>query len=429
MLIVADKNTSAPIPVFGHIDKASGNVLDENNQVMGKANADGKTYTPAETTPTAPTTPETPKAPEKKADQSKAINNYYAITNGTLNYMGQPYTGYYQDKYYENGQAQSPEQVKQDFISKYGTQAAFIASVPELSGILNDAIKNNWSADQWKMAYQNSAWYKSAPTDAYRNYELTRTSDPVAFSSQYNNLLKQIQIQAQSEGYDISAFGNTITSDQVKNLDPNAPIAHLMQQYFGSSVPTDILNRYIANHATIAKTSSGVTGGTLAATANGLKQYAASMGVSSSFLTPSWPGATQTGDYFTNAADAIQKGLTTQESEQNLYKQQAMNIYKPFANAIANGSTLASAANPWISRVSSLLEISPDQVLSNLGSDTSYGSILNKALAGDGTNATDLYTMSNQIRSLPQWLNTENAKTSIMDSTTQLLKNFGLVNQ
>jgi len=34
---------------------------------------------------------------------------------------------------------------------------------------------------------------------------------------------------------------------------------------------------------------------------------------------------------------------------------------------------------------------------------------------------------SNQVRQDPRWLNTQNAKDSIMNSGVQLLRNFGLV--
>lgn len=355
------------------------------------------------------------------------LDRYYSKVGNVLKYNGTDYTGYYKDQYYENGVLQTADQTTQDFLNKYGTQMALIQA-EGLGDVFTQAMKENWGPDKWKLAYQQSAWYQSHGS-AYRDSETAKTMDAGGYAESYNNLLKQIQIQAQSEGYDVSPFGGIITADQVKTLDPNSPMSYLLQNYWNTPVPADVLSKYIANHATIAKTPSGVAGGTLASTANDLKSYAASLGVHSSFLTPSWSNAVNTGDYWTNAADAIQKGLTTTEAEKNLYKQQAMALYKPFASAINDGATLASAANPWISAVSNLLEISPDQALSSLGANNGYGSILTKALQGDGTNATDLYTLQNQIRGLPQWLDTNNAKTSIMDSTNQLLKNFGLVTQ
>ena len=86
-------------------------------------------------------------------------------------------------------------------------------------------------------------------------------------------------------------------------------------------------------------------------------------------------------------------------------------------------------AAPYINTLSNLLEVvDPSQI--DLGSPTGYGAMITKALRGNNDPKNpipmDLSTFQNQIRSLPQWLNTQNAKTNILNSGVQLLKTFGL---
>ena len=74
---------------------------------------------------------------------------------------------------------------------------------------------------------------------------------------------------------------------------------------------------------------------------------------------------------------------------------------------------------------SNLLEVSPDSV--KLGDTTGLGSLVTKALQGDGTNPTTLDQFTSQVKARPEWLNTTNARNSLMDTATSLLRNFGLV--
>ena len=352
----------------------------------------------------------------------------YKTVGDTLNFNNQPFTGVYKDKYYNQGKVETAEQVKQDFLAKYQVQAAFIASVPELSNLLSQAMdpKNNWNADKWKLAYTNSQWFQGTLADR-RDEQLARYSDKGAYATRYNALVDQIQSIAKSEGIDTSMFGGKITPDKVDSIDPNSSMGYLMQHYYRTDPPSDVLSKYVAQHGTIAKSGSGVTGGQIAAAANDLRSYAASMGISSQFLTPTWKGdgITTGGDYFANAAQATLAGYTNLEAEKNLMKQQAMNMYKPFASQIEKGYTVSQLANPYTSAASQLLEVAPESI--NLGASTGLGYDVTKALQGDGTNATSLDQFMTQVKQRPEWLNTTNARNTLMDTATTLLRNFGLV--
>ena len=53
--------------------------------------------------------------------------------------------------------------------------------------------------------------------------------------------------------------------------------------------------------------------------------------------------------------------------------------------------------------------------------------MVTKALQGDGTNPMNLDAFTTQVKQQPQWLNTKNARDSLMGTASTMLRNFGLV--
>ena len=359
------------------------------------------------------------------------ITGKFTTKNGVLTQNGQAFTGQYNNQYYAAGKIETPEQVKQDFMDKYAVQAAFLASVPEFAqkgGLLDQAIAGNWSASKWKQAYQSSQWFQTNGA-TYATEEQDRLTSPGTYAANYNNLLDQMALTAKAEGIDISGFGGHITADQAKAMDPNSnPVAKLLQNYYTSAVPSNVLTTYLAKNGQIAM-ANGSAQGTLATTATSLRNYASQMGVASQFLSPTWSNAAGQqvagSDYFTSAALAAEQGLTTADSVQANMRNVAANIYKPFAQQIKDGYSVSDLASPYTSAVANLLEVSPTSV--DLGATTGYGSLVTKALQGDGTNPMNLDAFTTQVKQQPQWLNTKNARDSLMGTASTMLRNFGLV--
>lgn len=381
-------------------------------------------------TPTV-TTPA--KTPPPVSNSGFATNH-----NGLLNSNGVPYTGEKDGKFYDAGKLQTPAEVKQQFLAKYGMASSFISSVPELGGkgingkpsLIDQAIAGNWSADNFKQAYMNSQWYqKNGGT--YATEEQDRLAAPGTYATNYNNLLKEMTLQAQSQGISIDNLGGPITSDQAKSLDPNAnPVVHLLQSYYNQTVPADILSTFIAKAGTVAKQTTGTLEGSLATTAQQLKTYAQSMGINPNTLPAQWTGATgqgaASGDWFSSAADAAQKGFTTTDSLQAGLRTQAAGIYKPFAQQINNGASVQDLASSYLGAASNLLEKPVSSF--TLGDYTGTNGLVTKALQGDGTQSVPLDQFMTQVKQTPDWLNTSNARNSIMDTASQLLGGMGLVN-
>jgi hypothetical protein len=325
---------------------------------------------------------------------------------------------------------------QQQFVQQFGGIAAMAFSTPWLAKILDQAITGNWDAKKFSnavnLAPEFAAWGKSI-----QDGNLSFYGDPThqAWAQQYNDKLQLLQQSALQQGIDPSVFGDKIDTSNPNAIqkafaDKNNGVNAYLSQYFNNAPSQAILDQFVANHAGLQKQDGGALSGTIATNAQALKSYAASMGVASQYLTPSWTDANGNKvasgtDYFSNAAQAIAQGHTTMDSEQALYRQQAQNIYKPFAQQIANGYSVAQLASPYTSAVQNLLELGSQPI--DLGSTTGYGSMVTKALIGDGTNSMNLDQFTTQVKQRPEWLQTTNARNSLMDTASTLLRNFGLV--
>ena len=331
---------------------------------------------------------------------------------------------------------------RQQWANSYGAIGAMALATPWMNDILSQAIAGNWSAQKFTdsvQAYNNGKNWQSIG-QSIRDSELAYYGNKQAWAQQYNDKLQILQNSALAQGLDPSVFGAALDLSNPNAIDAafkdaNNPINQYFTQYYNNTPDQTVIDRYVANHSSIkAIANNGVTtvGGTLAANAAALRSYASQYGVSPMYLgaNATWTNAAGSvnnpgSDYFTNAADAIAKGYTTVESEQALYRAQAANMYKPFADQINNGYSVSQLASPYTSAVSNLLEVSPDSV--KLGDTTGLGSLVTKALQGDGTNPTTLDQFTSQVKARPEWLNTTNARNSLMDTATSLLRNFGLV--
>ena len=337
----------------------------------------------------------------------------------------------------------SIDQEKQDFATQYGGIGAMALATPWMADLLTQAVQGNWSATKFSDEIKNYVDPKTgakpweAISQSIRDSDLAYYGNKQAWAQQYNDKLQTLQDSAHRQGLDPAVFGAAIDLNNPAAIDAafknsSSGVNTFFSQYYNNIPDQAILDKYVANHATIATTNVGgvmTPEGQIAADAQSLRSYAASMGVASQYLTPTWSSASgsvnQGTDYFTNAAAAKAQGLTTLESEQALYRQQAASIYKPFAQQIQNGYSVSQLASPYTSAVANLLEVDPTSV--NLGATTGYGAMVTKALQGDGTNPTSLDQFTTQVKQNPAWLQTTNARNSLMDTANQLLHSFGLV--
>ena len=379
-------------------------------------NAGIQTTTPVSTPTSTPdsSTPPTPKTP----------TNIFKTVKGVFTYNGKAYTGLdpKTNNYYVKGKLQSDADIKNDFIKNYGAQAAAVLAVPELSSLVTDAVKNNYSAGQYAAQFLNTTWAKQHP-GSIGTAELQRLSDPSGYNIAYNRKQATAQQLANQLGanFDPSLIGSQIDTTNINN--PNATQFDQAAVTAGKADITtwmmqnpDATDAEIQQHMAKAMLNSGAvnatTGGTIFNTAQSLASIAQQYGQSGLY------NQGMLNSYAANIAAGTQGYDVNTFREQQ--KQNAMNIYKPFANQIAAGATVSSLADPYVNTIANLLEVSPNDV--QLGATTGYGAIASKAMMGDGTTAVDPLSFSNTVRSLPQWLNTRNAQTTLLGNADSLIQ-------
>jgi hypothetical protein len=371
----------------------------------------------------APLTPIATGASGAKTPSGTSGGGQYSSKGGVLSYNGQPFSGQYQGKFYSQGKLETPDQVKQDFLANYGVQAALVASDPELSALLTKAITNNYSPARWGVEFQNTEWAKSR-TAAQQLSETQRLSKPVMYAESYNNARQRAITLANSLGFDLTEtqMGAPIDPAAAQTVHTKDATGQNLAEWIVANNPTD--QALQAHLAQVGKINTTLIGGQVQTYAQQLKQQAMNLGLSNYML----PNNTN-GDFFTQSAKGIISGTTSLQEQQQYLINEAKKIFPAYAKQLDAGISVTSLAAPYINSLTNLLETTPDQV--DLSQQSGYGAMITKALQGnnDPNNPVpmDLGTFANQVRALPQWMNTSNAKTTIMDSGTQFLKSMGLI--
>ena len=334
----------------------------------------------------------------------------------------------------------SQDAKSQLWSQQYGGIGAMALTIPWMKNLLAQAASGGWSATKFTNEvknYTDSSGQKPWDTlaQAYRDSTLAYYDNKQAWAQQYNDKLDILQKSAIAQGLDPSVFGSALSikdpshlsPDEIKAIDAayqdqHSGVNSFFNVYYNNMPDQATIDKYVSNHTSLAKTDNGVYGGVIGQHVNTLTDYAESMGISPMLLPAQQGGAS---DYYANAAKAIQNGTTTMEEQQNYIKQQAIATYAPFANRIKEGMTVQSLASPYINAASNLLEIAPSKIA--LSDTQGLGQFVTTALQGDGTNPMSLDKFMTAVKQRPEWLQTTNARNSVMDTATTFLRNMGMV--
>lgn len=387
-----------------------------NMQVTSQTNA---TVKPTATSPVTGAPP--------LASGLSTTGGTYKTVKGILNYQDNPFTGQYQGKYYSNGKLETTAQIKSDFMAKYGEQAKFIASVPELGNLLTTAIAQNWAPTQWATQFANTQWAQQHPGDIGLA-EIKRISAPEQYNTEYNAAQSRIASLAESLGIKLTPqqLGSQVDIKTPPTLDQSAVASGqdmtnwLMQHPNASDAQ---ITQQMAKYGTIDPTTG--PGGTLKQFSNSLQNLAQQYGVLGQVSTDG------TSKVFDNlaATEAAAGGNISDPAilakYENQYRTQAMATYKPFADQIANGAKVSDLASPYLSTYASLMEVSPSDI--QLGALTGPGAMVSKALTGDANGqVVNPYDFASQVRSQPAWLNTQNAHATVNSAADYMISKMGM---
>lgn len=282
----------------------------------------------------------------------------------------------------------------QDFIEKYGAQAAIAATVPDVARLLEQAMAEGWTQDKFIAEFMNTAWFRSN-AESFRSAAIARTADPAEFDASKKKLVEKIQRQAIKNGVIVDAG------------DADRLAESLLDEYWGRSVPDDVLDARLGAVTAMSR----VFGGKTMSAADSLRQMAYSMGVK---FDPS---------YFDAAAKSIVAGASTIEQWEQSIKDAAKSRFPMFAAQIDAGMTVDQVTSPYKQTMSALLELP----VGSIGLDDPMLSRAFGSVDKDGKpSVMGLWDFEKSLRNDPRWGFTKNARAELDSVGRKVLQDFGL---
>lgn len=281
---------------------------------------------------------------------------------------------------------------KKLLAQRYGWTLSVLQGIPELWNLFNQAVKGNWSPDEFGARVKATTWYQTH-SDQYRQMYVLEKSDPSKWARIQTEMFSKVHDLASSMGvkYDADLFGK-VTRQALYNGWSDAQIRNALG---------GMLDFASGSHF-------GGDAGQAEAT---LRAYAYNMGVKLGDSTlKTW-------------LQQMAKGDKTIEDFQAYMQTVAEQTFPAFAQQIKSGVTVRQLADPYIQSMASILEVNANQL--DLNDPT-----IRKALTdvgSDGTNkgGVPLWQFEYQLRQDPRWLKTNNARESINSVAHSILKDWG----
>lgn len=289
---------------------------------------------------------------------------------------------------------------EQKMSSQYGFALAFLNSDPEIKALFKSAVKNTWTPDRFVAGLRNTAWFKTHSASV-RNAIMMQTSDPKSYNENVDKMSAQVR----------DVWGQTYGMDAVANIDANT-----MRQWGETAFRMGWTEEQLLDHMGSAvdfqqALASKTLGGTAAEARAQLRALVENYGVD--------PGNTW-------MAQNLQRAVTgddTLEGIQARIRDMAKSQYQAFADQIDAGRTVSEIADPYVSKMADLLEMNPADIGLR---DSTVQRALTMTDKDGKPSAQTLADFSNTVRKDSRWQYTNNAKAQVAETTTQLLRSFGL---
>lgn len=283
---------------------------------------------------------------------------------------------------------ETPAQKKAALLAGVGPLASLLTSIPELSGLLNQAVSKGLTGPEFQQLINNSKWYRTH-SDSVRNAMVQQASDPKT----YQKMLGQEQAKVQS------------LANQMGVQLGGAQLAEMAHESYLSGYTTEQLTKQLAGEFN----RKGKLGGQAAQIYDDLQKTAASYGQNWSDSSTRF----RTQQVLGNSAML--------ETYKEQMKTNAMAMYPGLISQIKAGLTVDDVAQPYKQTMAQLLEVDPASVTLN-------DRMIKQALQGTGAVAkgqqptvVPLTQFEEQVRSDPRWQMTNNAR----NDTAALLETLG----
>ena len=326
----------------------------------------------------------------------------------------------------------TPEQQGLEWASKYGVQAAFLASdtTGSIKELLNLATATHMSVADFTARLGNTDWAKGS-TQNWQSAEMARNNTPTDYATKYNLMYDNIVTTAANLGITISPeqLGKKVdvASAGKKPVEYDTSGGNIVQWALDNSWATGfkpgVLEQHLNNIGTI---NTNLLSGSSFTNIQTLKNYYAAMGQNAMTVSGSSDPSDKDGmKYFGGIAKGIINGTTNLETEQSKALNAAKAMFPAYAAQLDAGSTIKSLAGPYSNALTGLLELPTDSIDMSSSTDQNAKMIKNAMGMGQGQTPQSVTDFESQVRKDPRWSTTLNAQDSVESIGHSVLKDMG----
>lgn len=290
---------------------------------------------------------------------------------------------------------------RDELAAQYQSAVGIIYTVPELQGLFEQALDQEWSPAQMQASIQNSEWFKN--NDQYARTAWAReTLGGADWQANLSEARKAVQIAA-------AQIGSDVTDEEL-----NALAKRYVYEGWGESTRRGMMMEALSGEITFLTDQRGQTSmsGTSGTLADNLRNLARANGVS---FSDNW---------YESAARSVASGLSQQTDWERDVRKQAASLYPVYSQKIEQGLNVYDLASPYINTMAQELELDPNQITLN-------DPYIRSALGGMNDNgdftSMGLWDFQKKLRNDPRWENTIKAQNEVTSVTGQVMQMFGLM--
>lgn len=285
-----------------------------------------------------------------------------------------------------------PKQTADTLAGQLGFAAAFFNSVPELKKLLQNALKQKWTADRFKAEFMKTTWYRTHEADV-RQWQELKTRDPATAEAQLNDKLFAIKQQA-------SQMGITLDDARAKQLAEQALMFGYDEAFLTNAIAAEW--EYL----------EGQTAGSAAAIETQIESLAWNYGVSvSNSQMQDWIAGVMSGKY-------------NQATLEDYVKDMSKSKYQGMSGLLDAGMNVRQIASPYMQSYANILEVNPDAIDLD---DPTIARALQGAPNSQGQIETQsLWSFEKSLKKDPRWMKTKNAHEQMSSLALRIGQDMGL---
>lgn len=285
-----------------------------------------------------------------------------------------------------------------DYAAALSNLSGILTSVPELSGILQQAQTGGWSTDKFLQSVQTSKWWRTH-NDSARQLIGLQLADPAEYKTKLQAQRAQLEHAAATLGVQLGPgrLNQMVTQSLIEGWDQQTTINALGAAFFNPKNPHQALSGNIATAYTQMKQT--------------YEDY----------------GVPVTDATLRNNALRLAEGVQTLDAYKSVVVASAKSMYPSLVASLDHGMTVKDIAAPYVQTMAGLLEVDPSTLTV---SDPTIkralqGSVVNTPGGKPTATSTTLYDFEKQVRTDPRWAKTQNATDTVSTALRKIGQDFG----